>query len=262
MNTNWDTWNPLVRYHGPTNNWNATNLGEVYGIALDLKGNIYVASSAIYNYIPVGWGIGGEPSIYKIDGITGNISVFNTTTLPNQKDVNLGSTLGGHEPGFGNICYNPIHNVFYVSNFEDGAIYVLDASTGNTIGTLFDPVPGDTRNGFEPVGDRVFGLGFNLRDEKLYYSVWNIDGFNKPTSGEKNEIRVVDVKTDGTIDGGTETLVQQIPLLSTFGRNFSNPIADIAFSADGNKMLLGERTIDQSDEDFFWAATRECLNIF
>lgn len=253
LNSNWDSWNPLVRYHGPANNWNATNLGEIFGIALDLYGNIYVASSAIYNYIPVGWGVAGEPSIYKIDGLTGNISVFNTTTLPNQKDVNLGSTLNGHEPGFGNICYNPIHDVFYVSNFEDGAIYVLEGATGNTIGTLFDPVPGDTRNGFEPVGDRVFGLGFNLRDNRLYYSVWNIDGYHKPTSGERNEIWMVDIKSDGTIDGGTETLVQQLPLINTFGRNFSNPVADIAFSADGNKMLLGERTIDQSRPDFFFA---------
>lgn len=143
-------------YHGPAGNeWTKSRLGNIFGLTLDNLGNIYTTASTAYNgdFFPSG-ATGGE--IYKIDGVTGLITVFQT--LPNPNHV-----------GLGNINYDCEHNNFYVSNMEDGLIYRLD--TSGAILSTWDhganlptatpssaTIPDDPLRPFTPLGRRIWGL--------------------------------------------------------------------------------------------------------
>ena len=91
---------PFFGYHNePGQRWNALNLGEVFGIAVDdaTSPNIYVTATDCYNRVaptnglPVG--PGGHGGVYKLNGVNGAIT---SMSLPN--DPNVG-------PGLGNVCF-------------------------------------------------------------------------------------------------------------------------------------------------------------
>ena len=70
------------------------------------------------------WGQGGSPgSIYRIDGITGAITLFTT----------IGANSG---PGLGDIVFDRSSRQFFVSDLDTGHIYRLDAA--GTITDTFD----------------------------------------------------------------------------------------------------------------------------
>ncbi|MFK7936396.1 MAG: T9SS type A sorting domain-containing protein [Saprospiraceae bacterium] len=237
VGSNWGSTSapPLPMYHGPTDNWTVDNLGEVFGIALDLDGNIYTSATSIYAGAKQ-WGTAGDPSIYKID-VAGNISVFNST-LPNA----TGSS--GFKPGFGNICYNYKADVFYVSNFEDGLIYVLD-DNGVVIDT-YDPIPtiSDSSAGWTDAENRVFGLAYHKFENRLYYAVWNVD-FGQPSNAtdmKHNEIWSVDLDGVGEIAGTTNQMEIELPYYPGYPYR-SGPVADISFSNDATQILLAERSM-------------------
>ena len=229
VGTNW-TAASAGHYHH--NSWTAQNLGEIFGIALDDSGNIYVTNSTVYGSHPFG-PLGGG-GIYKVNASSGAIT--NLVALPNGNDPSQG-------PGLGNICYSPLYDLLYATNFHDGLIYIVDPNTGNIIST-FDPflvsAPDPTINySFAPLGDRPWGIGINPSEpDKLYFGNWveSIKAFD----GIVNQIYSVSLNSLG-LPVGVEQL--EVDVSEFISRDRSAPCSDIAFSQD-NKMLIAQRSME------------------
>ena len=116
-------WNaPKYRAAG----WTTDSLGLVFGLTLDRYGNIYVTHTSCYNYPPSdNVGFGGPGAIYRIDAVTGFVSLF--ARLPNHKDPAVSPGVDAF-PGLGNITYDCDHDQFFVSDIEDGRIYRLKST--------------------------------------------------------------------------------------------------------------------------------------
>ncbi len=223
-------WMPPM-YHGPNDSWTAENLGQVFGIAIDKHGSIYLTASNMYGYTY--YGPGGPGGVYRLDGVTGEISIF--AQLPNAG------------PGLGNICYSRLYNQFYVTNMEDGMIYRLD-STGAVLDTYDPGRPGGPPDGsIVPHGERLWGIG--TYDNELYYSVWNKPR-NAPYPAEST-IHRIDLNDVGEFLPVTDRMVAGLGNGGVFnGINTENSVvSDIAFAADGH-VLFGERTMLGDYEPF------------
>ena len=188
-----DSWWSLNRYSHL--DWNKDILGSIYGLAVDDDGDIFVTATKSWNSDHVG--IGGWGAVYRLDRVTGNVSVF--ATLPNN-----GS-------GLGNITWDCVHQSFYVSNFEDGMIYQLDPN-GNTLGT-FDPGnPWNGQPGPVAQGDRPFAV--EVHNARLYYSMWNEHLWNGNAT-TANEIWSVQINGLGT-PIGAEQLEVTLPAIGNY----------------------------------------------
>ncbi|TKG88754.1 T9SS type A sorting domain-containing protein [Puteibacter caeruleilacunae] len=268
--TNW----PAPMYHGPGNTWKSSRMGQIFGIAIDKRNNIYVTSTIVYNNpqpSTYAFGPAGPGGIYKLDGVTGMVSDFITsvahsttiipgtsTALPNGDGINRG-------PGLGNICYNHIHDKLYVTNFEDGKIYRIDPILG-VIDGIYDPIapanPGSTTNpamaadsgtyGIAPRGERVWGITYNGLENRIYYGVWVEDLANNSAS-TKNIIRSIELDATGQFVPGTDVFELELPDFTDINGNtfnYSMPISDLTFNSDRDKILIGERGASNS----FYAA--------
>ena len=242
------SWSSMTRYHGPGKSWTVDSLGSVFGLTLDEYGNIFVAHSSCYVGDTTGKVFNGGPgAVYRIDGVTGAITTF--VKLPNLPDGSLVSP--EDYPGLGNITYDCNHKQFFVTNLEDGRIYRIksvgvNGPTGTVVET-FDPLAADNGlPGFAPIGQRLWGVQWHA--DRVYYSVWAVD----PTEGTgPNEIRSVGLLPSGAFNPGNDQ--HEIFLPTIQGQSWSNPVADISFSASG-KMLLGERGIQDKSQPFPHAA--------
>lgn len=213
------------RYHGPSNSWNLTNLGTVFGLTVDKYGNIFVCQTTCYGADAPG--PGGDGAIYRIANGSGAINTF--CVLPNSFGV-----------GLGNISYDCAHDQFFVTDHEDGKIYRIKTATPNaataTIQESFDPLnPDDGLTGFAPLGERLWGVQWH--NNRVYYSVWS-QNCNE-TSGPPNDIRSVALDGLGAFQSGSDQLELTLP---PFTANYSNPVSDISFSPKGT-MLLAERSM-------------------
>jgi hypothetical protein len=266
--TNW----LAPKYHNefpgnPTNNpadvWNATNLGQVFGVVLDDASppNIYVAASTVYGNLGFGpGGNGGE--VYRIDGVTG--AICKLAILPNSGQ------------GLGNIAYDPVSTMLFVTNFDDGKIYAVPARLAgpcapamqvvcNPGGNCYDhgvvgrPQEGlgviadNATQGFTALGRRVWGVA--VHEGRLFYSVWWEDARPGGQSAtEANEIWSVAITNTGAfVPNSTvrEVLMPQGSIPSGAGFllhsadsqiiPYSNPVSDIHFSSTGH-MFVAERT--------------------
>ncbi len=208
------------RYSHPS--WNATNLGSIFGLALDGDGNVYVSASRTWNSSltsgPAGWG-----AVYSIDTVTSAVSVF--AVLPNASTEGLGS-----------ITFDCDHQQFFVSNFGDGKIYRLDMA-GAILDTYDHGIPWDGSAGPVGVGDRPWAV--EVHHERLFYSMWNEDMFNGNASVD-NTIWSVPLDAAGkpiVSDARLEIILPQ------FLSDKSSPVSDIRFSPNkGGSMFLAERT--------------------
>lgn len=212
--------------------WDVDDLGgEVFSFDIDRTRNIYTATTKMYDLVP---GVVVNPIVSKIDAFTGDVTML--TTLPG-------------DGGATSVEYDTICEQLFVGNLSDGMIYRLDPSTGATLST-FDPGVADNgAAGIAPLGERILGLGFNPQDGRLYYSVWNSD-FDK--NGTPNVIRSVAIDP-GTCDflPASDRLEITIPWTQTYGDplnpdQYSMPVSDIEFSADGLTMLMGESGFDST----------------
>lgn len=223
-------------YRGPNNSWNKDNLGTIFGVTLDERGNIYVAASSAYSQDIYPHGSG---RVYKIENGTGAITLF--ALLPNNQDPAIAATGIPSEayPGLGNISYDCKFQQLFVTNHEDGKIYRLSI-TGSTLQT-FDPFGADDNTpGFAPFGERLWAV--QAHNNRVYYSVWKEDCGNQNATLH-NEVWSVALSSAGAFLPATNRLELAYPDLPDLaGTNFSNPISDISFSRDG-KMLLAERTM-------------------
>jgi len=201
--------------------------GAVFGLTLDSAGNAYLAATTVYGNTST------PGTIYRVDGVTAQVSVF--ADLPN------------NGPGLGNINYDCNSETIYASNHEDGRIYQLEMdgtirstyrhSTGSvTLGPAADP--GEPNGVFSELGDRVWAVQSHAG--RLYYSVWNEDS-GRQSAALENEIWSVGYGgADGVPDAATAELEAEVPGLN--GNSYSNPVSDISFAATG-WMLAAERTM-------------------
>ncbi len=224
--------------------WHRSRMGQLFGVALDDQGNIFTSQTAVYLQDAIG-SIGGQPGqVYKIDTLTGGASVF--ATLPNASDPVTAAAYGIDEsyPQLGNLCYDTTYAMLYVTNFEDGRIYRIDAAGtclstwDHATGVVADcsPEAGDTV-GAARLGERVWAVqSFNGR---VYYALWVEDSasFSPNTA---NEIWSIAQTATGEFIAGTQQLEITVPSLQF--NEFSNPVADISFSSTG-RMMLAERTM-------------------
>lgn len=254
---------PAPMYHGAGDSWKSSNFGQVYGIAIDKRNNVFITTSTSYGYYsgdPRMYGPGGGGGIYRLDGITGVGSTFvstapytqtplatvGTTTLPNGSSAGL-------KPGLGNICYSARHDRLYVTNHEDGVIYAINALTGVVVG-FYDPSglaggPLATANpamaadvpspGFAPLGERLWGVGYNPVENRIYYSVW-MEDFSSGTPTTRNIIRSIGLTATGDFNPSSNDFPEIA--MSDYGNNRSGPVSDIEFASSG-KMLVGECSI-------------------
>ncbi|MDH3582141.1 MAG: hypothetical protein OEM91_16145, partial [Hyphomicrobiales bacterium] len=151
----------------------AGEIGQVFGLAMDDASprNIYATATPVHGlqivlpdadgdgrperlklgqpgaqWMDGQFGIakgGGPGSVWKIDGATGEVSLF----------ANIGSAgapAGGS--GLGNIAYDGKHKQFYVSDLATGLIHRLDM-TGNDLGTFDHGVAGRPANALDAVAD-------------------------------------------------------------------------------------------------------------
>ncbi len=239
-------WNP-PGYHHPS--WTAETIGNVYGITLDALGDMYVAAHGLYNK-PYGYhqrygNLGGGPTnlaaagtIYRIDRNTGTPSVF--AVLP-QQAMNLGgSFLSG--PGLGNVSYDRLNDQFFATNLEDGRIYRI-SNTGSILQT-FDPLGADSAAvGLPPNAELIWGI--EAKGAAVYYAVANVGSTALP-----GKIRRVNLDGAGAIVPSSDAEIFVVPASTVCCGAVYVPVTDITFSADGTRMVLGERTMITATEAY------------
>jgi hypothetical protein len=255
----------------------AAQIGQVFGIALDdaMPPNIYVAASSAYGlpivapgpdgklqHIKVGaanarfmpglWGPasahGGPGSIWKIDGVTGAVSLF--ANVMTDGKANSGPALGA-------LAFDPDSKSLFISDRETGIIHRFSMS-GVELGRYDHGVTGRGAQGLPPVAwnphrrlditsqafdsgepatwmyavpeRRVFGLA--IFHGRLYYAV--ADGL---------QIWSVGLKPDGSFD---DDAIIELAVPPAAG---PTEISQIAFDEQG-RMLLAERPAATGAFDF------------
>jgi len=220
-------------YHHPS--WTNENLGEIFGVAIEegaTNPDIFVSTTGssgttLHTNLPATGGTGGE--VTRIDGTTGNI--LWQTSLPNTFFTNGNFS---KYVGLGQITYNPDLDFVYVTNVDDGLIYILNGSTGAQLGT-YNPspsVPDDPNELWTPLDRMVYGIKYNQCDERLYY-------YKHP-----GEIRSVELSAFGL----PETSTDRLEFVHTVNNSdpFREVISDISFP-DG---CCGPQQIAISEKGF------------
>jgi peptidoglycan hydrolase-like protein with peptidoglycan-binding domain len=258
-----------------TYEFSARDVGQVFGLALDDRKlpdgnapapNIYVTATSAYglhlvapdadgdglpervkrggqgvNWMDGQFGLekaGGPGSIWKIDGVSGDISLF--ADLKTDGVANSG-------PGLGNIVFDATHRQFFVTDRDTGLIHRLDMS-GQDLG-VFDhgvdgravqnlaPVTFDSANradissdkfhsddpatwGYAALQRRTWGLA--LHQGRLYYAV-----------AEGPQIWSLAINNDGSF--GTPRWELDLP-----GDFEPYEVSDIEFTGRG-RMVLAQR---------------------
>lgn len=251
-------WNWSLQAEYPTE---ATpeRMGQVFGLCIADDDCIYVAASTVYGdeirnnmAVPPVQTVGtaGSGGIYRLCRVNGQWEITNfveTSATPGTVGT---TTLFNEGAGLGNICYDPDHDQFFVSNFQDGLIYRLAGpgqpnpgevlSTYDHNGLMLHPSRPTYLTDWAPLGERIWGVGYH--QNTLYYSVWNENWQYRNDANHANEIHSVDLNGSGdfSVPAGTNL---EITLPNLTGRISSSPVSDIAFSHSGS-MLLAERALD------------------
>lgn len=228
-------WAPAM-YHPAA--WTAANLGQVFGLALDPAGNIFVGSTGVYATDT--WIAGQSEAVYKISIGSGAISTF--------------KVFSNDQTGLGNLCYDCDHSKMYVTDFDDGLIYELDPTTGATLGTwdhganlptatqatgppAAEPaIPDIPTQTYTPLGRRPWGV--REYQGRLYYGIWWEDT-GRPNAARSNEVWSIALSATGAFVPPARREIQLPPIT---GQNYSNPPSDIAFGPAGT-MLVAERSM-------------------
>jgi hypothetical protein len=226
--------------------------GSVFGVAIDRRQNIYVASSTVYGdpflTIPAFISTTTAGTVYRIRGGKGNLAGISVPTgLPEAFAVipNAGA-------GLGNLAYDAKNDRLYVTNLDDGRIYFVDkisttAAVATSIvaydhGAIGLPMEGrpavndDGSPSFTQLGRRVWAAA--VRDGRLFYSTWREDEA-RPSVSEANEIWSVALNPNGAATANTARLELALPKFGS--NNWSNPVSDIHFAPSGSTMFVAER---------------------
>ena len=192
-------------YHHPS--WHIDQIGNVFGLAINTRtGDIFTTAStnygagfygesAILRFGSIGGGadsLAAAGTVYKIDAVTGQASVF--AVLPQQLTtvVHVNGSLASETMtrntgvGLGNICYDELRDQYFVTNIEDGRIYRLD-STGAILDS-FDPLGYDDGvAGISDLEGLVYGLAVEPGGHRLLFG--GIDTGSYPRSNGRRSTR-------------------------------------------------------------------------
>ena len=234
-------------------NWNVNTLGYVFGITLDqnINPNIYVSSTQIYNSSTL-----NQRKVWRLNGSTGTHSLAFDFNNPS------GTGMATSTRSLGNLKYCKIGGIenIYVSDWENGHIKRI---TGNSASALlwanqspFSPLFGKLQK--DP---REMPYGLAVRkiaggSFKLYYAKTSTNSNSNSIGGYgNNEIWSIDLNAVGDFVAGTETQ-QSIPIINrppgswggyagagnSYNCSILPVIADIAFTNNGKKMLVGQQS--------------------
>lgn len=248
------TWTSLPK---PPNdfypNWNVNILGYVFGITLDqnINPNIYVSSTQIYTSTNI-----NQRKVWRLNGSTGVQSLVFDFNNPS------GTGTATSTRSLGNLKYCKIGGIenIYVSDWENGHIKRI---TGNSTSSSlwanqspFSPLFGKLQK--DP-REMPYGLAVRKMPGgtfKLYYAKTSTNSNSNSIGGYgNNEIWSVDLNVVGDFVLGTETQ-QIIPVINrppgswggypgagnSYTCSILPVIADIAFTNNGKKMLVGQQS--------------------
>ncbi len=241
-----------VNWTAPQGRWSVDSLGTVFGITLDdnFNPNIYVSSTQIYNA-----GASFERKIWKLNNTTGSRSLV-------YDFGNAGRSLG-------NLKYVRIGGVenIYVSDWQTGQIQRV---TGNSVGIStwslkqpFQPMFPDSDTLTKPYVNMAYGLGVRNvggGNYRLYYArISTFPNSNLAGAYGNNEIYSIGLNGSGNFTGTEQK--EKINVILNKDRakwdgytSQTNPpdlditctilpvIADLAFTSDGAKMLIGQQS--------------------
>lgn len=258
-------------YHHPS--WRVDSIGNVFGITMDDCGNTYITASsnygadffgnvAIIKYGFIGGGaesVAAAGTVYKIDGLTGQASVF--SVLPQQAfQFTHNSCEGGTQvnrntgPGLGNIFYNAATHLYYVSNFEDGRIYRLDI-TGNILDS-YDPLSYDDGAPGTPVlNELAYGLAVSPDGTRLFFGTSG-NPFTTP-----GNLYSIDLNPDGSFSGIINNT--NMPVGATWDNFTGSEVVHIGIASPGffSDVLSASDMEFTPDGDLLVGARIGCINI-
>ncbi|WP_244602594.1 hypothetical protein [Mesorhizobium delmotii] len=185
---------------------------------------------------------GGPGTIWKIDGITGQVSKFADI------DTNRG-------PGIGDVTFDNIHRQLFASDLDTGLIHRIDAN-GALIDRFDHGVAGRPAHGLAPLADDGTGMDIEdaafdsedpdswgyTQDERRVWSVAYHGGRLYYSVGEKAEIWSVGVARDGSFAGDPRWEL-------TVKAGKDHAVTDIAFDISGF-MYLAQRGPVESRHDY------------
>ena len=254
----------------------ARDIGQIFGVALDNapQPNIYTTSTSAFGLqivIPdnnadgvpervntgqpgatfmdgqFGTALGGGPgSVWRIDGVTGAISLF--------ADIKL-ADMPNSGPGLGNIAFDPAHFQFYVSDRDTGFIHSLDLS-GNELGTFDHGVQGRASAGLPQVvmniADRmdITNPAFDSTDASTWHladikrRVWGLAYYSGRLYygvDDGPQIWSVGINTNGDFANDARVEIQTVP--------GGKPVSDILFTPHG-KMVLAQRGGNKGSQNY------------
>lgn len=268
-------------YHGKPDvggskyNWTRQNLGTVFGVEIDTRGNCYLAhSSASHGEVAHNstWiesdeamgsaGATNTPGdVYVIQNGSGLITKF--VGLP----FGASKAFPPFSPAFaglGNIAYDSLHDQFFVTNHFDfsvttyataygqkevyngGRIYRVTTSGNGALGTISTVNNGtqmylDGKQRMSSSGTQFWGIA--VHRDRLYVSRWLADKRNLNYDGlvwQHNQIWSAPIEPSGDVLESKFRLELEVPFLS--GHTYSNPVADVEFDDQGI-MYLAERSM-------------------
>ncbi len=267
---NWQFYHNELALQNPSQGaqhvWNSTNLGEVFGTALDdgVPPNIYVAASRAYGN--ANWPSSNGPgTVYKLTAsgaLEGTIQAF--PQLPGASGGTPGPGSGNTpDAALGNLCFQRSRSGqawLYVTNMGDGRIYRMDPVTGAQSGTFdhgtqalpvasYPAQPDNPALVYTQMVRRPWGIGAN--GGRLYYGVFaSMDPPPVPldpnAAGPQAEVWSVGLDATGNFQVGTSVREFKLPAIFPFFwfnapiNTSSLPVSDIEFSLSG-AMFVAER---------------------
>lgn len=201
-------------------NWTSDKIGQVFGIAIDDAENIYLGSSDIYFPFIAPSGNIGRPyppgQIFKC--VPPTWQAVPLAVLPNS---------GGPVNGTGNLAFDKWNKQLFVTNLEDGKIYKL--ATDGTILETYDPwVPDNLINGIVAQDESVWGIGVNEESGKVKV-------YFPRVSASERSIYSITLIAGNFPPAGSEVLeISNLP-------GSQKIVSDLAFSTDGQELLIAER---------------------
>ncbi|WP_395043454.1 hypothetical protein [Flavobacterium sp.] len=244
--------------------WTYTDIGLVFGIALDNSKGVYLSATNVYEHL---WpfvalstyGPAGSAGIYYTD-ISTPTSTNTTIPLVKTGSTSTPNTVGtafipnsgiGTGNSIGNIAYDKTNNQLFATNLEDGRIYRIDTTTG-IVKSIFDPFVIDNAiDGLAPQGEQLWGIGVLNEAGKTYVyfarTVTFLPLVNWASNPGTKEIWSIELDSNGEFlatEVGATKLFNDTP--SSSKKEVPNVlgtqaiVSDIAFSCSG-RMLLAEK---------------------
>lgn len=234
--------------------WTRAQLGQVFGIAIGKSPgagagpDIFTSTTDVYSGSNSTNYPHGRHTIFRLrpqGGLSlGTYEVFHQV-------ASVGA-LNNQTTSLGQITYNKVDQVLYASNRDDGNIAVISdqtALTGTIIGTFnhgtekanagyLPAISDNTADALTAPGRRVWAVQYNEFENRLYYAV--------NESNSQNTIWSVPV-----LSGGWPIMNQirrEFSITNTYDAagnfHYPNEIFDIAFTSDGQSLMVAERYFD------------------